>query len=59
MSDVVSLWLANGGDASVFGPLTQAILATQNATQVESVGLVPSQSFLKSLVNAATSGGSA
>ncbi len=57
MSDVVSEWLTNG--PSGFGTLTQAILSTQNASEVSSVGIVASQQFLRALIDAATNGGTA
>jgi hypothetical protein len=56
MSDVIETWLANG--PSGFGTLTQALLETQNATQVASAGVVVSQAFLRALIDAATANGS-
>lgn len=50
MSDVISEWLANG--PSGFGPLTQSILATQNPTQVEAVGLVRTEAFVGAVLDA-------
>lgn len=55
MSDVITEWLANG--PSGFGPLTQALLSTQNATQASQVGIVVTQEFLRALIDAATAGG--
>jgi hypothetical protein len=57
MSDVVSTWIANS--PSGFGALTQALLETQDATQVASAGVVPSQAFIRALINAATNNGTA
>jgi hypothetical protein len=54
---VVSQWIANG--PSGFGPRTQALLATQNPTQVAEAGVVVSQAFLSALIDAATNSGSA
>jgi hypothetical protein len=53
--DVIDQWLANG--TSGFGPLTQAILATQNPTQTvtEMYGIVPTQAFWRAVVNAIAS----
>jgi hypothetical protein len=59
MSDVVTEWLDAGGSTAGFGPLTADILETQSATQAAQVGIVPSQAFLRALINAATNGGTA
>jgi hypothetical protein len=56
MSDVVTTWLESG--AAGFGPLTQAVLETQDATQVAAAGIVASQAFLRALIDAATNSGS-
>lgn len=53
--DVITAWLANG--PSGFGPLTQDLLSTQDATQVQQAGVVVSQAFLRALIDAATNGG--
>ena len=50
MSDVISEWIADG--PSGFGPLTQAILATQNPVPASQVGIVASQAFWRAVVNA-------
>ena len=55
MSDLFDTWLADG--ASSLGPLTQAILATQNANQFQTVGIQFSQEFWRALVEAATNSG--
>jgi hypothetical protein len=57
--DVVETWIAAGGSTAGFGPLTADILETQSATQAAAVGVVPSQAFLRALINAATNGGTA
>ena len=53
--DVFTQWEA--GQSGSFGPLTQAILATQNQVQFASVGIVFTQAFMRALVNAATNNG--
>jgi hypothetical protein len=57
--DVFNQWIAAGGSTAGFGPLTADILETQSVTQAAQIGLVPSQQFLKSLLDAATNGGTA
>ncbi|TVS76997.1 hypothetical protein [Mycobacterium helveticum] len=57
MSDVISTWIANGGSTSGFGPLTAAVLQTQNVSQASQAGIVASQAFLRALIDAATNGG--
>lgn len=55
MSDLFDTWQASG--ASGFGPLTQAILATQNVNEFGQVGIQFSQAFWRAVVAAATNNG--
>jgi hypothetical protein len=55
MSDLFDEWLANG--ASGFGTQTRAILATQDPTQFQQVGIQFSQQFWRAVVAAATANG--
>jgi hypothetical protein len=50
MSDVISQWIADG--PSSFGPLTQAILATQNPTVAAQVGIVRTDAYERAILDA-------
>lgn len=52
MSDVVQTWLDAGGDTSSFPTEIQAVLATQVASQVASVGIVRTEAYDRALLNA-------
>lgn len=50
MSDVIDQWIADGPGA--FGPLTQAILETQNPTEAAEVGIVRTDAYDRAVLNA-------